>query len=79
MKGFAVHQSVLAGMSFTDDTPVIGEWWSGYAFETSEGRWALVWRGQGDTGATLIEFKNVDMLNQYCDGLEGDTDEFVRN
>lgn len=70
---------VFNGAIPKDAEAVIGGWWSGWAFPTSGKRWALIWRGQGDSGATLVELGTLDQLNQYCDGLEGDTDEFVRN
>ena len=80
MAGFHLDTLSLETLRYNPEAePVFGDWWSGWAWPTTNGKWCLLWRGQGDGGATLIELNSIDAVNQYCDGLEGDTDEFIRD
>lgn len=60
---------------------VIGTTWSGWAWEEMEGvhRFKLCYRLQHNEIFAYRTFNSWDQVEQFCDGLEGDTDEFIRN
>ncbi len=60
---------------------VLGSIWSGWAWEEGKmvNRFKLVYRLQGSTAFASRTFKTWGDVEQFCDGLEGDTDEFTRD